>query len=553
MGEKRDSKPRKPVSRVLLSLLITLVVGAIYFYVALPPINLQAVDFYVFAVLLCVVYLVSAMVFSGVGTDGSPQAVFGFIKRQCKIPAIIIAALVVVFLVGTIISMPIFRASAYRDLLVPADGDFAQDVQEISFDEIPMLDEDSARRLGDRQMGNLPDMVSQFEVSDTYTQINYQGRPVRVAPLEYASLIKWLTNRSEGLPAYVVVDMVSQEASVVRLEEGMKYSLSEPLNRNINRFLRFHYPTYMFGAATFEIDEEGNPWWVCPRLVKTIGLFGGTDIHGAVLVNAVTGEHTYYEEVPSWVDRVYTASLIMEQYDYHGTYINGFFNSIFGQKDVTVTTDGWNYIAINDDVYMYTGVTSVNSDQSNLGFLLSNQRTKETKFYTAAGATEYSAQVSAEGAVQDLGYDATFPLLLNVAGQPTYFLSLKDNSQLVKQYAMVNVAQYQLVAIGSSVKECEENYIRLLGEKGLGEEVEVNTVEVSGTVEELHSAVIDGTTWIYVRLTGGDTFYALSAGENQEAAVISVGDSVSIDAMDLSGSEAADALIVSGTLNKLTK
>ena len=551
--KKDTAKPKRPVSRVLLSLLITLVVGLVYFYVALPALNFHSVDFYFFVGLLCVVYFVCSMLFSGVGTNGTPQEIFGFIKKQCKIPAIILVAMAAIFVLGSVISMPIFRASAYRDLLVPEEGDFATDVKEISFDEIAMLDEDSARRLGDRQMGNLPDMVSQFEVSDTYTQINYQGRPVRVAPLEYASLIKWLTNRSEGLPAYVIVDMASQEASVVRLDEGIKYSPSEPLNRNINRFLRFHYPTYMFGEPTFEIDEEGNPWWVCPRVVMSIGLFGGRDIQGAVLVNAVTGENQYYEEVPTWVDRVYLATLIMEQYDYHGTYINGFFNSIFGQKDVTVTTQGWNYIAINDDVYMYTGVTSVNSDQSNLGFLLSNQRTKETKYYSAAGATEYSAQVSAQGAVQDLGYTATFPLLLNVSGQPTYFLSLKDASQLVKQYAMVNVAQYQLVATGTSVKACEEAYIKLMAEKGLGENVELPSTEVSGAVQELHSAVIEGTTWIYVRLSEGDTFYALSAAQNQEAAILNVGDFVTIQAVELPSSGEEPQRIVSGTLISTVK
>ena len=201
-------------------------------------------------------------------------------------------------------------------------------------------------------------------------------------------------------------------------------------------------------------------------MVKTIGLFGGTDIKGAVLVDAITGESTYYEEVPTWVDNVYTPELIMEQYDYHGTLVNGFINSIFGQRDVTVTTQGSNYIALNDDVYMYTGVTSANADQSNLGFLLSNQRTKETKFYTAPGATEKAAQASAMGVVQDLGYIATFPLLLNIAGEPTYFIPLKDNTNLVKSYAMVNVAQYQIVATGSTVSECEQKYVQLLGSKG---------------------------------------------------------------------------------------
>ena len=173
--------------------------------------------------------------------------------------------------------------------------------------------------------------------------------------------------------------------------------------------------------------------------MKTIGLFGGTDIQGAVLVNAVTGESQYYEEVPNWVDHVYDANLIMEQYDYYGMYHNGFINSIFGQRDVTHTTEGYNYIAIGDDVYMYTGVTSVTSDQSNIGFILSNQRTKETHFYSVAGATEASAQASAMSQVQQMRYVATFPLLLNIADQPTYFMSLKGEDGLVKMYAMVNV------------------------------------------------------------------------------------------------------------------
>ena len=353
---------------------------------------------------------------------------------------------------------------------------------------------------------------------------------MRVAPIAYADLIKWFTNRSQGLPAYVVVDMVTQEATVVRLPEGMKYSFSEPLNRNIVRHLRFHYPTYMFDTPQFEIDEDGHPWWIAPRVVKTIGLFGGTDIQGAVLVDAITGESTYYEEVPTWVDNVYTPDLIMEQYDYHGTLVNGFINSILGQRGVTVTTDGYNYIALNDDVYVYTGITSANADQSNLGFLLSNQRTKETKFYEAPGATEYAAMGSAQGVVQDLGYQATFPLLLNIAGEPTYFIPLKDQANLVKSYAMVNVAQYQIVATGDTVSACEQEYIRLLSERGVTQEEELPQTQASGVMAEIRSAVLDGNTYYFIRLEGEEVFYSVSAAQNREVAVtLNVGDSVTID------------------------
>ena len=532
--------PRGRLGNVLLNLLITLIAGAVYFYVAIPAINLQSGEFYSFVFMLCMIYLLCALVTSGFrGKKGEKPFQRGqlkeyltFIKQQCLPVGILLIAMVVVIVVGQIVSMPIFRAGAYRDLLTVENGEFTQDISQISFNEIPTLDRDSANYLGDRQMGTLSDMVSQFDYSNSSTQINYQGRPVRVAPIAYADLIKWFTNRGEGLPAYVVVDMVTQEAQVVRLPEGqgMKYSFSEPLNRNILRHLRFQYPTFMFSTPRFEIDEEGNPWWIAPKVVKTIGLFGGTDIDGAVLCNAITGESQYYakDEVPTWVDNVYTPELIMQQYDYHGTLINGFINSVLGQRDVTITTQGYNYIALNDDVYVYTGITSANADQSNLGFLLSNQRTKETKYYDAPGATEYAAMDSAQGVVQDLGYIATFPLLLNIADQPTYFIPLKDQANLVKMYAMVNVAQYQIVATGATVSQCEQEYIQLLSESGVTETEDLPQTEASGTVAEIRSAVLEGNTYYFVRLEGEEVFYALSAADNTTAVILNVGDRVTI-------------------------
>lgn len=534
------NKPRKTLSKpgkILINLLVTVILGFVYFYLAMPAINLQAPEFYSFVFVLCLIYVLSALVTSGF-RDGKKTGkarvgdYFRFIKQQCLPVGIFMLVLIAVAIVGQIISLPIFRAGAYRDLLTVEDGTFSEDISQISFDKIPTLDRDSAEYLGDRQMGTLSDMVSQFEYpSKQSVQINYQGRPVRVSPIAYADLIKWFTNRGEGLPAYVVVDMVTQEASVVRLQEGMKYSFSEPLNRNIVRHLRFQYPTYMFDTPKFEIDEEGQPWWIAPRVEKTIGLFGGTDIKGAVLCNAITGESTYYDiaDVPSWVDNVYTPQLIMQQYDYHGTLINGFINSVLGQRDVTVTTEGYNYIALNDDVYVYTGVTSANADQSNLGFLLSNQRTKETKFYSAPGATENAAKGSAQSVVQDLGYQATFPLLLNIAGEPTYFIPLKGQDNLVKMYAMVNVAQYQVVATATTVAQCEQAYVRLLSDKGITQAQEVPQTTAEGTVAEIRSAVLNGNTYYYVRLDGEEVFYALSAAQNELAVILNVGDKVTIE------------------------
>ena len=534
-GERpqRERKPRKPigtpVTRTLINIAVTALVGLVYFYVELPALNPHAEEFYFFVFLLCAVYCGCAVLTSGFQGTGA-RGYFGFVKKQCTVPFVLGLVLVVTALIGAAIGWEGFRAGSYRDLLTVETGDFAADIKEISYDQIPMLDRDSAEKLGNRKLGELADMVSQFEVAGDYTQINYKGRPVRVTPLRYGDWIKWLNNRADGLPAYLIIDMVTQNVDVVRLDQGIRYTTAEHFSRNLGRYLRFHYPTYLFDTPAFEIDEEGNPFWVCPRIKKTIGLFGGTDIAGAVLVNAVTGECTYYDaaDVPAWVDHVYPAELIEQQYNYHGAYINGFINSLFGQRDVTVTTDGYNYLAIGDDVYMYTGITSVVSDESNIGFILSNQRTKETRFYTVAGAEEFSAMDSARGQVQQMNYTATFPLLLNIGGQPTYFVSLKDDAQLVKKYAMVNVQKYQVVAIGDTVSACEESYNNLLLTNGIKEkeEVKMDTGTIEGKITKIAQGVIDGDSHYYIMLEGSDEIFDVSVVDFIEIIKYNVGDDV---------------------------
>lgn len=537
-----DSQAKRTLPRVLISLLVTLIIGGVWFYVSLPAINLHNTSFYSFVFILLLVYVLVFMI--ALGADTGKQEIhlrdyLSFAKNQCKVVVVIVVALAAIFVVGQIISAPILRAGAYHDLLTVETGNFAEDIKPVSFDEIPMLDEASASVLGDRKLGELSDMVSQFNVSDDYVQINYKGRPVRVAALEYGDFFKWVLNTKDGLPAYITIDMVTQEAKVIRLSDlglsGMRYSPSEYFNRDLNRYLRFHYPTYMFSSAHLELDEEGQAWWVCPRETRTIGLFGGADIIGAVLLNASTGEHVYYDvaDIPTWVDRVYTASLITQQYDFYGTYINGFINSLIGQKNVTVTTDNFNYLAMDDDVYMYTGITSASSDQSNIGFLLSNQRTKETTYYPAPGAIESSAQRSAEGIVQDLGYTATFPLLLNIGGQPTYFMSLKDSSQLVKMYAMVNVSQYQIVGQGTTVAACESDYIAKLQQQNISvssdsAQATLAKMTLEGTIADIRTAVLNGNSWYYIRLDSSNTYYAMAASDDRNVVILNVGDKVTV-------------------------
>ena len=531
-----SGKKAGSIKKTIINLAITIIAGLIYFYITLPAINLQDPAFYTFFLFMAVLFCVLSIVTQGLQKLQSGRDFLQSIKTHCLIPALLCLALALVYAVGYLLSAPIFRANDYQKLLTVEEGDFVQEINEISYDKIPMLDQDSAMRLATRKLGELSDMVSQFEVAGDYTQINYNGRPVRVTPLEYGDVVKWFNNRNEGLPAYLIIDMVTQNVDVVRINEllpeetGIKYTTAEHFGRYLYRYLRFNYPTFIFDAAMFEINEEGIPYWVCPRIVKRIGLFGGTDIEGAVLVNAVTGESEYLEDVPTWVDRCYTANLIIQQYDYHGMYVNGFVNSILGQRDVTVTTDGYNYIVSGDDVHMYTGITSVGADESNVGFILTNQRTKETKYYPVAGAEEYSAMASAQGIVQHLNYSATFPLLLNISSQPTYFLALKDSAGLVKQYAMVNVQQYQIVANGETVAQCEINYRRMLAQNNIGEEhAPIEAMSVEGVIEDLRSAVIDGNTHIYLKLKGDDFYYVMSAANVESAILLNPGDEVLIE------------------------
>lgn len=524
--------------KVLISAAITLVYSLAAYYFQLPIINLHAPGFYFFIIgKLLVFWLVFAFINrrqarQRMSAKNLQQATFTQLLRSStlftRILFITASVLMAVLIIGSISSMRIFNATRYQQMLQVEEGDFAKDIPAISFEQIPSLDRDSAALLANRKLGELSDMVSQFEVSEAeLTQVNFQGRPVRVTPLYYADLFKWLNNYEKGLPGYMRIDMVTQEVSLVRLEKGMHYTPYDHFGRNLNRHLRFQYPTWIFADINFDIDDNGTPYWICPRVTYTIGLFGGRDIDGAVLVNAVTGESEFFPlaDIPTWVDRAFNADLLIEQYNNYGTLRHGWLNSIFGQKDTLKTTEGYNYIAKEDDVFLYTGVTSVGKDESNVGFVLINQRTKETKYYAIPGAEEYSAMSSAEGMVQHLGYTSTFPLLLNVADQPTYFVALKDASGLVKMYAMVNVKQYQLVATGQTIADCQQAYQRLIDGSAISNEEEK---EVSGTLAEIRTAVTEGNTVYYLRLENAAEYYAISVARQADIPLLNTGDKVTI-------------------------
>ncbi len=540
---------RSPVS-YLIGGVVAAVVAAVLYWFQLPPLNLRSPAFWFFlaevlvAVLICLSAssIIAKLRQLDVQTNAQGQVIFnntpsfrpkkGFFKSWRGILTTAVAAIVLLLVVGTLIGAEIFHAGGYRDLIVIEDGDFSEDIAELSMNQIPVVDRDTASRLGQRQLGTIPDLVSQFEISEDYTQINVNEKPMRVTPLVYADFFKWIGNREAGIPAYITVDMVTQDTALVRMPEdqGIHYSESEYFFRNIFRHLRFSYPTEIFGTVQFEVDDNGAPYWVAPCMYYRIGLWSGIDVKGAVLVDAVTGDATYYDvaDIPQWVDRVYDANNVINQLNWNGKYQGGFLNAYFGQRNVRKATDGYNYIANNDDVYLYTGMTSATADQSNIGFVLVNMRTKETKFYTVPGAEEYSAMASAEGQVQHLNYTATFPLLLNVADRPTYFMSLKDASGLVKMYAFVDVQRYQIVGTGDTVTAAQADYVAKL-QSDSDVEIKQDILSLTSTIEEIGSAVVDGSTVYYIRLVDDDRIFTADIAVSASLPFVKAGDAVTLE------------------------
>ena len=509
----------------LIACVAVAVIAAVYYYIQLPAINIHSPGFWKFIIFIMIIATMAVWIMNHdkskegrqfVNKMAAKDYIFDFKTRSgaliFKLVGGVTILLVVIYFVGNILSSPIINASKYQKLLTVETRNFTDDIKEVSYDKIPLLDKDSASIIGTRVMGTIVDMVSQYEVDDMYSQINYKEKPVRVTPLRYGNLIKWFTNHRNGIPAYIRIDMTTQEAECVRLSEGIKYSESDHFSRYIYRHLRFAYPTYIFDDINFEIDDNGTPYWVCPVKKYNIGLFGGQTVGRVVLCNAITGEMTDYDvkDVPTWVDKVYSAELLIDLYDYNGSLKHGFINSVLSQKDCLKTTDGYNYIALEDDVWVYTGITSVGQDNSNVGFVLMNQRTMETRYYEVSGAEEYSAMDSAKGRVQNLGYTATFPLIINVSSQPTYFMALKDGAGLVKSYAMLNIEKYQNVAIGDSVLQCESNYIQLLKDNGIVDETQteiVDTKNIQGVITKIMPVVVDGNSHMYFMLEGSSSIY----------------------------------------------
>ncbi|MBE6576617.1 MAG: hypothetical protein E7653_00590 [Ruminococcaceae bacterium] len=543
--------------RILISAVITLIIAAALFYVWLPAINVYNQEFWIFLTVLVVVFAATYVV---IGLKRKKYDVKvnkqTFKSAGVKVFIIAVAIPVVVLIVGNVISSTFFNAAKYSQIIEVKEAIFEEDMPETGLvTNIALMDSDSAKILGDRKLGALSEVVSQYQIGAGYSQINYKGAPQKVANLEYVDFFKWFNNKDKGVPGYVMVDPVNSSADYIALSTPMKYVDSAYFAEDLHRALRMSYPTKIFGNYSFELDEAGNPYCIVSCMSPKVGMFGAMDVTEVVVFNPCDGSHTLYalSETPSWIDNVFTGQLASQKYDWYGTLKNGFWNSVIGNKDCKVTTDDFGYIVIEDDVWFFTGVTSVSSDESNIGFIISNARTGEYKFYPVIGAEEYSAMMAAEGEVQEKGYVASFPSLINAAGEATYIMVLKDNGGLVKLYALVNVENYSIVATGTTQAEAKQAYIDLLRSEGIIKEnvevepvtPQVETKQTTITVKKVTIATVDGNSVVYINGDDGNIYKkALSADET--LLLIKEGDKIDITYIDIAGADKIKELQVWG-------
>ena len=523
----KTGTPVKSPGRVV-ALIVYLVVVAVAYYIMLPPFNWHSPAFWsFFTPAICALIVILAL-------PGKNKIV--------KLNRYVVMGIAALFIIPTVlwfVGTRVFHAKEYASRISIETVSF-DTINEVDFSKTAIIDRDTTEALGDRVMGQMSELVSQFEVSDEYTQISYKNSVYRVTPLEYADFFKWLANSKDGVPAYITVDSTDGTAKLVRLKDlgygNMKYVPSSLFNTNLMRHLRFQYPTEIFGNPSFEIDEEGHPWYVCSTYsYKLVG--DKKYVTGAIFMDPITGESTKYdvESVPTWSDRIFPESLVIEEIDDYGALQNGFFNSFIGQKGVIASSSGYNYIEKDGDIWLYTGVTSVNADQSNLGFILVNLRTHEALRIDAPGADETSAMKSAEDEVQNYGYEATFPVLVNVNGRPTYLMSLRsdasESKSVLKMYAMVDATDYQkvtTVSVDQGLNVLKKQMIAIQG--GSDDLSSAVTESKDITVNDLRLITSEGNT-IYYFKDEEDMKYRMNFSVKYEDALafLSDGDAVTVE------------------------
>ena len=493
---------------------ISFIITAVYAFVKLPVLRVDFTSLYYVLAMFFVIAGILNIVF-----DREEQRFTITNKRNFKIAIGIVAIAVVL---PTLASTPIIRAKAYRNLLgTVKESEFTKDVSPVNVNEIRIVDEDMAMKLGDKKLGEVPAIGSVSKLGKFHIQ-KVGEKLYWVAPLVHRDFIKWVTNMS-GTNGYVMVSANDpQDVKLVQKANGEDVKIVYQPDAYILQDLHRH--VYINGGMskgmadyTLEIDDNGKPYWVVSLYEHKVG-FGGANVNGTAIVDAKTGETKFYsiKDTPEWVDRIQPESFVVDQINSWGVYVNGFINSVISEKGVLKATEGTSLVYGEDNKsYWYTGITSAGGDESTIGFMLVDSRTKEAKLYKQPGATEMAAMKSAEGSVQEKNYEATFPVMYNILGQPTYVSSLKDKAGLVKRVVFVSVEDYNIVGVGRDKAEAMKNYKDALESGGSSLEIDESDEfdkELEGTVKRIAADTKNGNTVYYLTLDTdeGNIFYATS-------------------------------------------
>ncbi len=457
-------------------------------------------------------------------------AVYAFLtfNRKYGLVALLVAG---VYIISLIAFSPIFNYKAHRQLIGDVEGvEFSNEIQHIDLKQLPIIDKEVAYKLADKKLGEIPSLGSQVTIGDLTLQ-SIKGQLYYVAPLEHSSLFKWFTNR-KGTTGYIKVSATNEnDVQLVTEVNGkdikIKYLDSAYLFSNLRRAAYFRDMKAGHTDFTFELDDEGNPYWIITRYDNAIGITEEKAI-GVLVLNAETGDSEIYdiEDAPSWIDRIQPKKYIRNYIDKWGELVHGIFN--FSDKDKLTSTDGMNLIFNNNECYYYTGVTSVGNDEGLVGFMLTNTRTEETSLYKTSGATETASMKSAEGKVQQYGYKATLPYLINIQNEPTYFMTLKDSNGLVKQYAMVNVKNYNIVGVGDTLQSTLNKYLEGLTNTNISLEGSNSEEILEGEIERIGLVVKDGTSIYDIKIKGNNNIFSVSTETSREVALSSIGDKIKI-------------------------
>ncbi|NRS87368.1 hypothetical protein HNQ02_000268 [Flavobacterium sp. 7E] len=510
-----------------------IIVAILLFYVGMPTINYGFVGFPIALLFLSVFWVIIST-----GLQISPD------KKQVKIAkrpnkfVLYFMLVVLAYLVITplLTSLPVFRTAAYQTLIGKvADGNkISNHIAPISIDEIRVVDEDLAHLLGEKVLGSQPALGSQVELGEFCIQ-KVNNDLYWVAPLLHSGFFKWMNNRS-GSAGYVMVSAINErDVKLVQNIGGspvkIKYQPKAYFQSNIKRLLYLNgYATVGLEDFSFEIDDKGLPFWVVTTFKKEIG-FSGDEATGIVLINAQTGQMKEYSiaNTPKWVDRIQPIKFIEEQLNDWGEYVQGYWN--FSNENKLQITEGLTLVYGNDNrSYWYTGLTSVGKDESAVGFVLVDTRTKEATFYKQGGATEYAAQSSAQGKVQEKGYQASLPIPYNINNIPTYVMTLKDKGGLVKMFAMVAISDYTIVGVGNTMREALTSYKNVynMSDNKVNPNSVSNRKVLTTVITRIQNDVKNGNSFYYFKVKDYPNIFVGSSQISSQLPVTMIGDHVTL-------------------------